>query len=207
MVKVVGIIQARMSSSRLPGKVMLDLCGKTLLERVVERVKAASSVDEIIIVTSVNEEDRIIEQLACKINVKCIRGSLQHVFSRFKKAIIETEADIVVRITADNPLTNPDLIDIGIKEIKISNLDYMSFKKVPIGSSVEVFRAASFLNIDESLLNEHNIEHVTSYFYQNEQQFEVKFIENYYEEDMSHISVTVDTLTDYVKIYLEFLKN
>lgn len=206
MVKVVGIIQARMSSSRLPGKVMLDLGGKTLLERVVERVKEASSIDEIIIATSTNEEDEIIKYVANKMKVKCIRGSLENVFARFKQAIIETNADIVIRITADNPLTNPALIDLGLKELKEKDLDYLSFKKVPIGSAVEVFQSGKFLTIDETALSKHNIEHVTSYFYQNKQQFKVKFIEDYYEEDLSHISVTVDTLTDYVKMYPNFLE-
>lgn len=206
MVKVLGIIQARMSSSRLPGKVMLDLGGKTLLERVVEKVQSASSVDEIIIATSRNEEDIIIKYIADKLNVKCTRGSLEHVFSRFKQVIIESDADIVVRITADNPLTNPDLIDYGVKMLKENDLDYLSFKNVPVGSGVEVFLAEKFLAIDETSLNEHNIEHVTSYFYQNVEDFKVKFIEDYYEKDMSHISVTIDTLEDYIKICLQFME-
>lgn len=204
MVKVVAIIQARMSSSRLPGKVMLDLGGKTLLERVIESVKKASSIDEIIIATSSNEEDNIITNLADDIGIRCVRGSLEHVFSRFKQAINESNATLVVRVTADNPLTNPDLIDIGVKQLREKDLDYVSFKKVPLGSAVEVFNADAFLGIDEALLNEHNVEHVTSYFYQNNQQFNLKFIEDHFENDMSNLSVTVDTLNDYVKIYSYF---
>lgn len=204
MVKVVGIIQARMSSSRLPGKVMLDLGGKTLLERVVENVKKSSSIDEIIIATSMCEEDTVIEHVAKRLDVKCIRGSLEHVFSRFKKAIIESNADIVVRVTADNPLTNANLIDVGINQLQEKSLDYVSFKNVPVGTAVEVFNANTFLLINESILNSHNIEHVTSYFYQNRTEFNIEFIEDFYEKDMSHISVTVDTLADYVKVYSYF---
>ena len=75
--------------------------------------------------------------------IRCVRGSLVHVFSRFKQAIIESNATLVVRVTADNPLTNPDLIDIGVKQLQENDLDYVSFKKVPLGSAVEVFNADS----------------------------------------------------------------
>ena len=141
MVKVVAIIQARMSSSRLPGKVMLHLGGKTLLEQVVDRVKSATKINEIVIATSTQEEDFIIEDKAKQIGTKCVRGSLNHVFSRFKQAILESGADIVVRITADNPLTNAELIDKAVERLINENLEYVSFKNIPVGTGVEVFKA------------------------------------------------------------------
>lgn len=207
MVKVIGVIQARISSNRLPAKVMLDVMGKTLLERVVERVQNSNVLDEIYIATSLKGEDVIIENISKKIGVKCFRGSLDNVFDRFIETIQKSEADIVVRITADNPLTEPNMIDYGVKHLTHYDLDYVGYKNVPVGTAVEIFTAKSFLSIPTSKLNIHNKEHVTSYYYQNLDKYKVEFIKDFYEEDLSNISLTVDTLKDYIKICNIYLNN
>lgn len=202
MVKVVGIIQARISSSRLPAKVMLNVVGKTLLERVIERVRLTTVLDEVYVATSKNKEDDLIEEIAKKNNVKCFRGSLENVFDRFSQVISISKADIVVRITADNPLTEPKMIDYGVTYLQKNELDYTTFKNIPIGSAVEVFTANSFSKIqNQNNLSSHNIEHVTSYYYQNPNEFSIHYIDDFYEKDLSMISVTVDTLEDYLKVY------
>lgn len=201
MVKVVGIIQARISSSRLPAKAMLNIKGKTLLERVIERVQLSSVLDEIYIATSTNIEDDLIEEIANKNNIKCYRGSLENVFERFAQVISITNADIAVRITADNPLTEPKMIDNGVKYLQENKLDYVAYKNIPVGSGVEVFTAKSFLVIkNKNNLNSHNKEHVTSYYYQNENEFKIDFIKNFYNKNLGMFSVTVDTLEDYIKV-------
>lgn len=207
MVKVVGIIQARISSSRLPAKAMLNIEGKTLLERVIERVQLSTKLDEIYIATSKNKEDDLIEDIAKKYHIKCYRGSLNNVFDRFAQVISISNADIVVRITADNPLTEPKMIDYGVSYLRKNKLDYLSFKNIPVGSGVEVFTSESFKKIqNQDNLNSHNIEHVTSYYYQNPHLFSIKYIEDFYNKNLSTLSVTVDTLEDYIKIYNIFKK-
>ncbi|MCP1143746.1 cytidylyltransferase domain-containing protein [Lysinibacillus endophyticus] len=202
MVKIVGIIQARISSTRLPAKVMLNIDGKTLLERVIERVKVSKLLHELYIATSTNSEDDLIEEIALKNNTKCYRGNLENVFERFVEVVNLSNADIVVRITADNPLTEAKLIDYGVNFIIENNFDYIGYKNTPIGSAVEIFSAKSFLEIlTQNNLSLHNKEHVTSYYYQNPHRYSVYFIEDFYKENLSDISITVDTLEDYIKVY------
>jgi spore coat polysaccharide biosynthesis protein SpsF len=202
LVKVVGVIQARISSNRLPAKVMLDLVGKTILERVIERVKLSNKIDEIWIATSNQKEDDLVENLSKKIGINCFRGNLNNVLERFYEVINISEADIVVRITADNPMTEPRLIDKAVCCILDSDVDYVGFKNVPIGSAVEVFTRKSFMKLAEvEDLTAHNKEHVTSYYYQNPRMFRVTFLtEGLYTETQASIKVTVDTIDDFVKV-------
>lgn len=201
MVKVVAIIQARLSSSRLPAKVMLDLMGKTVLERVVDRVKLAKLVDEIWIATSTNNEDDLIEELAKKINVKCYRGSLDNVINRYYETAKLAKADIIIRVTADNPLTEPTYIDEAVQLISSRQFDYISFENILVGSGIEAFSYLSFEDIVlKNELNEHNIEHVTSYYYQNEKLYNIEVKnQNFVSESIK--SITIDTFEDYVKVF------
>lgn len=210
MVKVVCVIQARLSSSRLPGKAMLNIEGKTLLERVIDRVKIANSIDEIYVATSINREDDLVEDIALQSGVNCFRGSLENVLSRFTSIASLSNADIIVRVTADNPLTEPKLIDIGVRTLLDKRLDYVSFKNTPIGAASEVFTASTLLEINDRIdLTEHNLEHVTSFYYQHMDEFQIEYIESYYDIDVSNLSITVDTLGDYVKMVslYKILKN
>lgn len=205
--KIVGIIQARISSNRLPGKVMLDICGKTLLERVIDQAKKSELLQEIYVATSMNQDDELVEIVAKNASVYCYRGSLNDVFQRFLETIELSKADIVVRITADNPLTNYELIDYGIKHLMNNKLDYVGYENVPIGTAVEIFTATSFKSISQNKLNEYDREHVTPYYYKEETNFKIDFIRDYYKRDLSYISLTIDTYDEYVNIYKLFSLN
>ena len=109
--RVVGIIQARMSSNRLPGKVLLDIAGEPMLMRVYTRARRAKRLDEVVIATSVDVEDVPIVRLCEEMGIPYSRGSAVDVLNRFKNAAREHGAEIVVRLTADCPLIDPDLID------------------------------------------------------------------------------------------------
>ncbi len=109
--KVVAIIQARMKSSRLPDKVMLDIQGKPMLTRVIERVRLAKNVDHVIVATTTGADEDPIADLCRKAGVDCYRGSLQDVLDRYYQAAKPHQPNIVVRITADCPLIDPGLID------------------------------------------------------------------------------------------------
>ena len=109
--KIVAIIQARMSSARLPGKVMLKLGDKIVLEHVTSRVKLAKSINQVVVATSTDASDDVISQWCEENQVDCYRGSLTDVLDRYVQAATHFNADYVVRITADCPLIDPHIID------------------------------------------------------------------------------------------------
>lgn len=204
MVKKIAVIQARLSSSRLPGKVLKDLCGQTLLERVVEKVKSSELVDEVWIATSTEKTDDLIELVGLNIGIKVHRGSLDNVLERFCEVAEKSAADIIVRVTADNPLTEPRLIDTGITEIINNNSDYVYFDGIPYGSGVEVVtKKALFETLKLTNKNE-DLEHVTQFIKKNSDKFNIKVLLPEFEMKSTDISLTIDTLDDYVKIYKLF---
>lgn len=121
-----AIIQARMSSSRLPGKVLLDIAGKPMIQRVIERTKRTRSLDSVIVATTSDPSDNPIAAFAAALNVPCYRGSLHDVLDRYYQAAKTHNAGIIVRITADCPLIDPDVIDqtvglLGIMDCESEN--------------------------------------------------------------------------------------
>jgi spore coat polysaccharide biosynthesis protein SpsF len=119
--KTIAIIQARMKSSRLPDKVMLDIAGKPMLQRVVERTARAKLVDQVIVATTSDIDEDPIARFCEQMNIACFRGSLQDVLDRYYQCAIQYSPDIVVRITADCPVIDPVLIDetIGVMTGKL----------------------------------------------------------------------------------------
>ena len=105
-----AIIQARMSSSRLPGKVLMDITGRPMLEHVVVRTMKARSVDGIVIATTTDPSDDVLEQYCLTKGISCWRGSLHDVLDRFYLASVQFSADVIIRLTADCPLLDPDVI-------------------------------------------------------------------------------------------------
>lgn len=164
MEKVVAIIQARMSSSRLPRKVALDICGQPLLERVIRQVQRSTLVNSIVVATSTEQEDDIVELISRRVGVRCFRGSLDDVRSRFVAVGKQEETSMIVRVTADNPLTDPCLLDRLVMTLQHdTTLDYCTINKdrVPIGIRAEAFRYAALLDtiaLDDS---DYSKEHVT----------------------------------------------
>lgn len=213
--KVVCIIQARMGSTRLPGKVMLDLCGKTVLGHVIERVEKVENIDEIVIATTTKEDDIVIEEEALKYGVKVFRGSEEDVLSRYYYAAKENEADVVVRITSDCPLIDPEIVNEMINKFKFlykeNRIDYLSNtleRTFPRGLDTEIF---SFEMLEETFINadkQYQREHVTPYMYENPNKFSLVGYEN--EIDYSQYRWTLDTEEDFElikKIYDELYRN
>lgn len=163
--KAITIIQARTTSTRLPNKVLLEVYGKSLLERVIEQAQKIENSAEVWVATSTHENDDLIEILCERKNVPCYRGSLEDVRGRFYDIAKKQSADIIVRITADNPFTEPQYADELIDFLKDNGdiYDYVRMEKSKIldGSHSEVFT----MNALEKSVNEHddpqNREHVT----------------------------------------------
>lgn len=114
-IKTIAIVQARMKSSRLPGKVMLDIAGKPMLQRVIERSGRAKLIDQVVVAIPSGDDEDPIASLCQKMDIQCFRGSLQDVLDRYYHCAVKFAPDIVVRITSDCPVIDPELIDETIR--------------------------------------------------------------------------------------------
>lgn len=198
---VAVIIQARMGSTRLPGKVMKKLIDQTVLGHVITRCKAMPLVDKIIIATTTLAEDEVICREAESYGVSYYRGSEQDVLSRYYEAAKIFEADTVVRITSDCPLLDPDISNAVIEHLLNSEFDYVSSglsRTFPRGLDTEVF---SFNALEEAYHNSKELfekEHVTPYIYLHPEKFKTKPF--YYNNNQSHLRLTLDTEQDWILI-------
>lgn len=171
--RVAAIIQARMGSTRLPGKTLETLGDVTVLDWVVERVGMASLVDEVIVATSTNaEDDRIADYLAGTDTI-VVRGSADDVLRRFADALDTTNADRVVRVTADCPFVQPDLIDLGVKTAH--GHDYVATGldgRFPRGFDLEVVTRESLLTAAGEATDPVEREHVTPFIVRRPDRFD-----------------------------------
>ncbi len=205
---IAAIIQARMGSTRLPGKVMKEVCGKPLLWHLIQRLKTSQTIDKIIIATTVNAADKPILELARQMGIDSFAGSEEDVLDRYYRAAEKHKADIVVRITADCPLIDPALMDKVITHYieNKDDFDYVqsgiSYPDGIVETSVLPFSILEKTWREAKLPSER--EHVTSYIWKNPSLFRVYIMEN--DEDLSDIRLTVDDETDF-KLAAEVFKN
>jgi len=192
--RVVAIIQARMGSTRLPGKVIEKIGGKPLLEILVNRLKKSKYVDDVTIATTKNTEDDAIEILANDKGINCYRGSEEDVLERFVESSRIFRADVVVRVTGDNPLIDIDLVDTLINVHLTNNLDYTYCLDTPLGVSAEIIESKVLEEISKKSELESEREHVTPYIRSHPKDYKVlKFYSNLRNQN---IRLTVDTNED-----------
>lgn len=197
MPKVVVIIQARMGATRLPGKMMMDLAGKPVIERVVERVKLSSLINEIWIATTVNPEDNVLADWAQKNKINSFRGSSDDVLDRYHETAKFAGADTVVRITGDCPLIDPCLIDEVIAGFLSGDNDYASNTHPPTfpdGLDVEVFSFKALERAWQEAELKSEREHVTAFIWNHSEKFKLKNIVN--KKNYSSERWTLDTKED-----------
>lgn len=170
--KIVAIIQARMGSTRLPGKVLLKLQGKSVLEHVIERVKQATLIDEIIVATTTLPEDDVLAAKAMRYGVRVHRGSSDNVLSRYYEAAKKAEAQVVVRITSDCPLIDPFVINHVIEMYYhtanqlVTNVGTNPNERTfPRGLDVEVFSFEALEKAHNQATKDYEREHVTPLIY------------------------------------------
>lgn len=173
--KVVGIIQARMSSNRLPGKVLEPILGVPMLGRVVERCKRSTLVDKWVVATSDDFSDDKIEDYCIANKITVYRGSLNNVLERYINCAIHFDADTVVRITADCPLIDHELIDIVVSKFLHSTLHACKAVGFPDGLDVEVMTRKTLVSLKEFAMTSYDKEHVTPALYHNTDFFNVGF--------------------------------
>lgn len=202
--KTVAIIQARLGSTRLPGKVLKDLMGKTILQHVIERVQQTKNIDEVIIATTTHKHDDAVANEAARCGVKYFRGSEDDVLARYYLAAKENGADIIVRITSDCPLIDPFVSNevIGffkqkhIYDIVTNGGIDLSKRTYPRGLDTEVFSFAVLEKAYYQANRPYQREHVTPYIYENSPN--IFFYRN--EIDYSMHRWTLDTEEDFTLI-------
>lgn len=207
---ILAIIQARLGSTRLPNKVLMDLNGKTILERVIDRMRACTLIDKVMVASAVSKENDKLGSLCGKIGVEIYRGSENDVLDRFYQASKPLNPEHVVRITADCPLLDPKIIDRVIKTHLDTKSDYTSNvlkESFPDGEDVEIFK----FSVLEKAWNNAKLgserEHVTPYIKKNPGLFKLTNVEN--DVNLGHKRWTVDEPRDYefVKTIYEALGN
>lgn len=202
----VAIIQARMGSSRLPGKVLLPLdCGYVLTHDV-RRVRAGDAIGEVVIATSTETADDIIEWFGAEHGFPVHRGSEENVQQRMFDAAKAHDADIVVRITADCPLIDPGTIDKVVSRVRDGDAEYASNtirRTFPRGLDVEAFTYHSFKRVVRAANTQLEREHVTPYYAENPEEFDITHVtsDEVFDEDRyidrSDLRLTLDEADDY----------
>lgn len=207
--KIVAIIEARMASTRLPGKVLMPLAGKPALERLIERLRRSKYLDDVMIATTINSEDRAIKELADKLETECFRGSEKDVLKRVLEAAHSINADIIVEITGDCPLVDWRLVDKGIEYYFESGADYSSNdirRSYPEGFAVQVFSVATLDKTDKLTNDPIDRVHVSYYIYQHPEIFKLHNWEAEGKMFWPNIRITLDEKEDYKLINLIFEK-
>lgn len=201
MNKCIALLQARMSSTRLPGKVLMPLAEQPMLLRQVNRIKQAKSLDGIVVCTSQEKSDDPIAEFCRRNHIDCFRGSLNNVLSRVVDAAKKFPSEHYVRLTADCPLSDPEIIDSVVNQHCAEKNDFTSNcmpYTLPDGLDVEVMSSGTLRKIDNLASLEEHFEHVTKYVYQNTGSFKLGNFE--YSRDYSKNRWTVDYPEDFTLV-------
>jgi len=200
------VVQARMASTRLPGKVMLPLDGSPVLEHIIQRVRLSEYVGDIVIATTFDKSDDIIAELADRLDVGVFRGSSDDVLGRVTQAALQSSSEWVIRVTGDNPFVDPRLID-HISMSFEENHDYVSNKldrTWPVGIDADGFSVSSLEEASEASVNPLDREHITPYYIRNRSDFDTHnvCVSDVYGQDsvqnVSDIRLTLDEAKDYI---------
>lgn len=193
-----AIIQARCGSTRFPNKVFALIDGKPLLWHVVNRLKYATKIDDIIVATTVSEKDNNIEQWCRENNVHCFRGSEENVLNRYYSASEAFPSDFVVRITADDPFKEPKVIDAVITKLIDEGYDHVTNNlppSFPEGLDCEAFKKSALDRSEKEAETAFEREHVTQYIYHHPDIFKIGNVSN--EENLSYLRWTIDKDVDF----------
>lgn len=199
--KILTLLQARSSSTRLPNKVLKNLLGQPMIIRQIERIQRSIHIGTLFLVTSTDSTDDELANVVSQAGIAIYRGSLNDVLDRFYQAAMPHKPDIIVRLTGDCPLIDPNIIDAAISKFLALNVDYLSNSLSPTypdGMDIEVLR---FDALEIAWLNAKKPserEHVTPYIYKNADQFKIADLRH--SIDLSKLRLTVDEDVDFYLI-------
>lgn len=199
--QTIAVIQARSGSRRLPGKVLIDIAGQPMLARVVARARRAETLDRVVVATTTDPDDDPVARLCAERGYPCYRGSTHDVLDRYYQAAHAFGAGVIVRLTGDCPLIDPDLIDRTVRAFQASGVDFAANRlpppwerTYPIGLDVEVCSLAALTRAWEEATAPHQREHVMPYLYEEPGRFRVLTIEH--DCDLGNLRWAVDTRED-----------
>lgn len=199
--KIVATIEARMTSTRLPGKVLLPLAGKPALERLIGRLKRSRYIDEVVVATTVNQTDRPLIELCERIGVKYFCGSELDVLKRVLGAAKSVRADVIVEITGDCPLMDWRVVDRGIEEFYFQMVDYVAnmIPKItyPVGFDVQVFPVRILAEVDTLTNDPIDRVHVSYYIYHHPERYKLGTWQAKKDEQAPNFRLTLDEKDDY----------
>ncbi|MCQ2022234.1 cytidylyltransferase domain-containing protein [Clostridium butyricum] len=211
--KILCIVQARMGSERLPGKVMRAINGKPMISYTLNSLRKSRYIDEVILATSTLEINNPLVEYVAKNEYEVFRGSEDNVLERFKLVSDRYEGDIIIRVTGDCPLIDPIIVDNVVTKFMMYDYDYVrldvpdTFQR---GFDVEVFSKAALDKVYGLVCNDENInseeyqpyrEHVTYYIYNHQEKFKVGYVKGkgkYY--DNRDVNLSVDTIEDFERV-------
>jgi spore coat polysaccharide biosynthesis protein SpsF (cytidylyltransferase family) len=196
-VRIVAVVQARMQSTRLPGKVLADIGGKPALAHVLERASHVRGVDEVVLAIPAVAADDPLEPIGRAAGVRVIRGHADDVLDRYRAAAIASDADAVVRITADCPLLDPDISSRVVRQFIDGHLDYASNThppSFPDGYDTEIIAAATLDAAWREAADPYEREHVTPFIWRRPERFRMANVSD--AVDHSHWRLTLDTARD-----------
>jgi len=197
------IIQARMSSTRLPEKIMLEVCGKSLLEHMILRIKKSKKIDKILVATTINKKDDVIEKFCKQKQIEYFRGPEDDVLSRYKLASDYLNSDTIVRICSDCPLLDSNIVDDVINIFQKGNYDYVNNlvplpRTYPDGLLVEVFSSKVLNESYVEAKKPSDREHVTFFMWNQPKRYNIYRLD--YKEDLSKYRFNLDYSEDFIVI-------
>lgn len=205
--KTVAIVEARMRSTRLPGKVIRPILGRPMLELLIERLKRARRLDHIVVATTTNPADDVLESLIHRLGVGCFRGSEEDVLDRVLRAAHAAEATVIVEITADCPLVDPAVVDRMVEIYQTNTYDFLSNRlrpTYPDGLGVRVFSTKVLEEVARVTQDPVDREHVSIYIWEHPERFTVHNVESSLPEKYWDLRLTVDTPEDFKLITVLF---
>jgi spore coat polysaccharide biosynthesis protein SpsF len=209
--RVLALIQARLGSSRLPGKSQLPLPlsaigdDQTILGHIVSRAQRANSVSEVIVATTTQLLDNPLAALATRLGVGVFRGDEQDVLGRFAGALAQTEpTEVVVRLTADNPAIDPAFLDAAVAHHLTTGADYTYTSGLPLGTNIEVISALALQRAHAEATQPDEREHVTPYLRRHPELFRLETLALTVPPEVASLRLTVDYPSDYAFISLLF---
>ncbi|HYK89518.1 MAG TPA: NTP transferase domain-containing protein [Acidobacteriota bacterium] len=195
-----AFLQARMGSTRLPGKVLLRIRGQSILERSVRRLRGAGSIQQVVVLTTtLAEDDQVVEE-ALRLGAWIHRGPEQDVLKRFQQASERYLPGIVVRATGDNPLIDIGSVDRIVRAIRGSHLEYCMESGLPVGAATEAITADALARVDRIAVEPHHREHVTLYVKDHPDEFRMALLSPPDCLCRPDMRITVDTPEDFIAV-------
>jgi len=204
-IKYGAILEARMGSSRLPGKTLKKVCGEPLIKRVIDRIKYSKKINKIILAITRNSNDDILEEYAQSINIDVFRGSENNVLERVVFAAEKFSVENIIELHGDNPFLDPEIIDLSINKYELTDCDYISNtleKTFPMGLRVQVFPTKLLRDINNTVDDSAVNEHVSLYFYENPNIYNIVNLKAPKNINRPEVRLTVDTEED-----IKFISN